>query len=401
MTKETVYQLRAVEALRAGVPSRDVVRFFPPHQNDVENRWHTALESARNSVAQGILLEGDFGTGKSHWIERLRHLALEANFVCSTIVLNKETPLHDMSKLLRAAIESAVSPRRSGPALSEIAHTYNADKVPGYADLFQWADAKERDPRLLQSLMLFEKSRDTDVRERVIDEWMGYPMLAGEMKKALTDIGEKRVRVAKARRDSAERFEFLARFFQSAGYSGWALLLDETEMTSKYSLRQRGRSYAHLARFLGATEGIHGLACAATITKDYAGQVLYGRKNDASLLPRRLEDSPDEFLVAAAIAGMRTIEKNGIDLRPPSRDSVDDLFEKAREFYSVAYQWPAPALPSRLEFSSTTSLRQHLRSWINTWDLLRLYAHQSQTVTEIIAISYEEDIALQDEENDS
>ena len=50
-------------------------------------------------------------------------------------------------------------------------------------------------------------------------------------------------------------------------------------MISKYSLRQRGRSYAHLAQLLGASKpGIAGLVCAATITKDYAGQVLYGRK---------------------------------------------------------------------------------------------------------------------------
>src|SRR5690349_3203499 len=97
MDKATVDKLRAVEALRAGVPNRDVVRELPPVQPDIEERFDLLLQatSARGEQKPlpGLLLEGDFGTGKSHWLEYFQHVALENHFICSTVVLSKETPL--------------------------------------------------------------------------------------------------------------------------------------------------------------------------------------------------------------------------------------------------------------------------------------------------------------------
>jgi hypothetical protein len=329
----------------------------------------------------------------------MERLALNANFVCSTVVLNKEIPLHDANKLLRAAVENAVLPRRSGPALNEIAHSYRTDTAPGYTALFEWLHDAQRDPRLAILLQLFERTREEEVHERIVEEWTGYPMGVGEIRLALREAGITGFTVPKARRDNAlEKLEFLARFFRSAGYAGWAVLLDETEMISKYSQRQRGRSYAHLAQLLGAGKGgLPGLACAATITKDYAGQVLYGRKNDMATVPAKMESSKDEALAAAAVAGMRFIERGGTDLRPLAKETVDQLFEQARELYSAAYEWPAPPLPNRREYSASTSMRQHLRWWINAWDLLRLYGHHGEPIVESVAVSYEEDTDLQTE----
>ncbi|BCM94403.1 hypothetical protein IAD21_06310 [Abditibacteriota bacterium] len=400
MNNEKVHQLRAVESLRSGVPSRDVVRFFPPEQRDVATKWENVLEvTTRGEHATGLLLEGDFGTGKSHWLEHMKHLAGEANFVSSTVVLNKETPLHELAKLLRAAVESATLPGRSGPALSEIAFNYRADTAPGYTQLFEWVHGANRDPRLALTLLLFERTRDEEVRERVIAEWMGDAMTGAEFRVGLRESGMTGLSFPKPRKDNfLEKFEFLARFFQSAGYGGWVLLLDEAEMISKYSQRQRGRSYAHLAQLLGDSKsGVKGLACAATITKDYAGQVLYGRKNDMATIPVKMENTRDEGLAAAAIGGMRFIERGGSDLRPMGKDGIERLFEQARGLYSQVYDWEAPPLPNRREYSSSTSMRQHLRWWINAWDLLRLYGHQGETIVEAVAVSYEEDTDMQTE----
>ncbi len=403
MNNEKVHQLRAVESLRSGVPSRDVVRFFPPEQRDVATKWENALEAvARGERAPGLLLEGDFGTGKSHWLEHMKHLGREANFVSSTVVLNKETPLHDLAKLLRAAVESAVLPGRSAPALSEIAFTYRADTAPGYTQLFEWVHGANRDPRLALTLLLFERTRDAEVRERVIAEWMGDAMTGSEFRVGLRESGMAGLSFPRERKDNfLEKFEFLARFFQSAGYGGWVLLLDEAEMISKYSQRQRGRSYAHLAQLLGDSKnGVTGLVGAATITKDYAGQVLYGRKNDMTTIPVKMENTRDEGLAGAAVAGMRLIERGGTDLRPLGKEAIERLFEQARELYSQVYDWAAPPLPNRREYSSSTSMRQHLRWWINAWDLMRLYGHEGETIVETVSVSYDEDSDLQMESPD-
>jgi hypothetical protein len=404
MTTEKVHQLRAIEALRAGVPNRDVVRWLPPHQSEVEERFEALLEATAADSTQapstpGLLLEGDFGAGKSHWLERLEHRALESNFVCSSVVLNKETPLHDLNKIYRAAVEAARVPGKKGPALTEIAHTYRAATAPGYRPFFEWIHHHETlDSRYAATLHVFERSTDEELQEKVIAEWTGYPMYASDLKAALKELGETSYKVARPERGRLlQRFEFLARFFRSAGYGGWVVLLDETEMISKYSLRQRGQSYAHLAQLLGLDKNarVPGLATVFTITKDYAGQVLHGRKNDLVSVPAKMQGGKDDACVAPAQIGMKAIQRQGIDLRPPTREQVDAIYEKTRELYGGAYDWPAPDLENRREYSTSTGLRQYLRSWINTWDLRRLYDYQADTVVEPMNISYEEDTDLQ------
>jgi hypothetical protein len=405
--KERVDQLRAVEALRAGVPNRDVVRQLPPLQDEIEERFQGLLEATdagwmEAKQAPGVLLEGDFGTGKSHWLEYFRHMALEGNFVCSTIVINKETPLYDLAKVYRACAVSAVAPDKNGPVLAEIAASYQAEKAPGYRDLFEWVHQnKEIDPRFAATLFLFERSADPDLRQRIVDEWMGDPMRVPDLKAALRAVGEPATYTISrpVKGQVLQRFEFLSRLFASAGYAGWVVLLDEAEMISKYSLRQRGKAYAHLAQMLGLARGarLPGLATVATITKDYAGEVLYGRKNDIVNIPARLQSTRDAEFIPPAEIGMKAIKSKALELRPPTRDQVHATYRKVRSLYSDAYGWEAPEIGNTREYSSSTGMRQYVRSWINIWDLRRLYNYQADLVAERATFSYEEDADMQTE----
>ena len=88
---------RAIEALRAGVPNRDAVQALGSSQPLVEEKFQQTLAAVREGFAEGvspegIMFSGDFGSGKSHLLEYLRHVALENNFVCSKVVVSKETP---------------------------------------------------------------------------------------------------------------------------------------------------------------------------------------------------------------------------------------------------------------------------------------------------------------------
>src|SRR5262249_28807949 len=156
--------LRAMEALRAGVPNRDVVRQLPPHQEEIEDRFQTLLDTTEGGWpegvhAPGLLLEGDFGTGKSHWLEDFQHMALVGQFVCSTVVINKETPLHDLAKVYRAAAGSAVASGTVGPLLAEIPFIYQTDKAPHYQELLEWvAQNASVAPRLAATLFLFQRT---------------------------------------------------------------------------------------------------------------------------------------------------------------------------------------------------------------------------------------------------
>jgi hypothetical protein len=403
---------RALEALRAGVPNRDVARLLPPTQIRAIEAFETLLRqttpvadaerktAATARQANGILVGGGFGAGKSHLLEYFEHMALEENFICSRVVLSKETPLCDLLKLFRACVAAAVAPDRKGPALSEIAATFQPERVPGYRDFYQWAHRdKELDPRLPATLFLFENEgvADEELREKLLAEWMGFPMKVSELKAGLKTHGElgSYVLGRPFKDQTHRRFEFLTRFFRAAGYAGWVILLDETELVSKYSLRQRGKSYAYLARLLGQVKGagVPGLASVFTITDDYAGEVLR-RINDIVKVPARMAQSGDP-MIEDAEKGMNLIEMRTIPLLAPSREQIGHTYERVRDLYRVAYDWDPPAIESILEYAGSTRMRQYIRAWITTWDLRRLYAYEAQTEVAEVAVSYEEDPDLQ------
>ena len=114
-TESQVANWRAVEALRAGVPNRDAVQALGSSQPLVETRFREMLTNLSEGFSQngqqqarteGMLIAGDFGSGKSHVLEYLQHVALENNYVCSKVVISKETPLYDPVKVYNAAIQS-------------------------------------------------------------------------------------------------------------------------------------------------------------------------------------------------------------------------------------------------------------------------------------------------------
>ena len=132
---------RALEALRNGVPNGDAVAVLGCNQPAVEREFNSMLArvSGEPDIADsglGMLVAGEFGTGKSHLLSYLETQALQQNFVCSRVVISKETPLFDMEKVFKAAVANGRVPGITGHMVEEIAQTleYNSQS---YARFFR------------------------------------------------------------------------------------------------------------------------------------------------------------------------------------------------------------------------------------------------------------------------
>ena len=139
-TAASVDNRRALEALRNGVPNGDAVHVLGCNQPEVERRFLAQLDNTASVLSQtrGLLVEGDFGTGKSHLFQYLEDLARKRNYVCSRIVVSKETPLYDPEKVYRAAVEAAVVPERYGQAIQEVALRLDPRRK-SYEEFYMWA----------------------------------------------------------------------------------------------------------------------------------------------------------------------------------------------------------------------------------------------------------------------
>jgi hypothetical protein len=416
MTSElaSIGDQRAIEALRNGVPNRDAVRALGCSQPEAEARFAAQLAdvsaaTAGDSQVPGLLVAGGFGTGKSHLLEFLEHLGLSENFVVSRVVISKETPLFDAAKVFRAAVESASVPGQTGMAIPEIALRLRQDSN-SYVDLYKWANHPESDVAAIfpATLMLHERlNNDPELVELIRNFWAGDPLPIAKVRDGLRQIGEAAafsLKAVKAKELTEQRFRFVARLIQGAGYRGWVLLIDEVELVGRYSLVQRGRSYAELARWMGKIEGqqIPGLTAVAAITDDFALAVLKQKGDGDYVGPKLRDKGTDEYLALAprAEAGMRIIEREAMMLQPPTEAMLLETYEQLKAIHGRAYSWDPPSIAAA-DLATRRAMRSHVRRWMNEWDLKRLYPGASvSTEEQELRPTYEEDVVLEEPSTD-
>lgn len=410
MSADKLRARRAVEALRSGVPSRDAVAALGSGQSEVEDQF-TALVDGADRVRtgpRGLLLGGGFGAGKSHVLEHLTHLALDRGFAVSRVVVSKETPLHDPVKVLRAAVESAVSPAGAVGAVAEAAAGLDPGS-PAFAELLRWCSATGApvDEWFPVTLTLFPRVQagQDNFADAIVRYWSGDKLAVAETRRHAkwAGLGKPALAAVPARELARQRFRFLARLFVAAGYEGWVLLFDEVELIGRYSLQQRGRSYAELARWLlpDDEDPACPLVTVLAMTDDFDAAVLTA-KNDREIVPAKLRTKQHtewDDVATRAETAMGLIERDMLLLTDPDAAELEHAYQRLKALHSQAFGWDAPDV-SGLERLGTTRMRQYVRAWINEWDLVRLDpSFRPHTEVTPVTFSYTEQPDLDDHED--
>ena len=336
--------------------------------------------------------------------------ALFQGFVCSKVAISKETPLYDLGKVLKSAVDNGRMPNRAGRLIEELGQALKPHS-PEYADFFKWANDTESNglsQMFPASLLVHERSRDLELNSEIEYFWAGDRIKVSRVKDGLRQIGQFQsysFRAPKAAELPPQRLRFVIEVIKAAGYKGWVVLLDEIELVGSYSLLQRGRSYAELARWLGEAvdEPYSGLATVGTVTDDFASAIISpdGNKKDRDYVAPKLE-ARYANIVARAETGMRLLEREVIPLKQPTDTEVRETAEKLRQIYSTAYDWDPPALQAEARGAGYQNrMRYKVRASINEWDLLRLYPDYSpETEGDEFRHTYEENVDLERESKD-
>jgi hypothetical protein len=318
-------------------------------------------------------------------------------------VISKETPLHDPVKVFRAAADSAVRAGQARPAIVEAAASVGLDSL-AYAELLRWASSSGAalNERFPATCALFAHVRDRDAvfADAIQRFWSGDPIAVPELRRRLREIGEQRPALPPiaAAELGRQRLRFASRLLTAAGSAGWVILFDEVELIGRYSLMQRAKSYAELARWM---RGEHGGACPIAavfaMTDDFEAAVITGR-NDRELIPAKLraKDTPEATaLAAAAQTGMRIIDRETHLLTSPDEIELKHAYDRVRELHGAAFDWRPPEVGG-LERLGATRMRQYVRAWINEWDMVRLDpGYRPETEIVDLPSDYREDPQLE------
>ena len=409
---------QALEALRSGVPNQEAVKILGCQQPQAEDRFTTLLRQCADqqnppSSSLGMLVSGGFGSGKSHLLSYLEHQALSQGFVCSRVAVSKETPLYDLAKVFKSAIDHGRMPGRSGQLMEELGLGLH-ENSEAYARFLRWADSERNGLHRIfpATLVVHEKASDPELISDIRAFWSGGRIAVSRVKNGLRVIGQLQnyvFKAPKARELSPQRLRFATKLIKGAGYQGWVVLLDEVELVGFYSRLQRARSYAELARWLGKISGeaYPGLIVVGTVTDDFASRIISpddpAGKKDRDYVGHWLRSRGEAAVAARAETGMRVLEGEPIQLEPPTPERVTTTVEKLRRIYSIAYAWEAPWVESTAGGAGYRSrMRYKVRAAINEWDLMRLYPN-SRPETEGIDYQpgYHEDPELTREEENT
>ena len=377
---------QALEALRSGVPNQEAVKILGCQQPQAEARFTDLLRRCADpqspvSGSLGMLVSGGFGSGKSHLLSYLEHQALSQGFVCSRVAVSKETPLYDLAKVFQSAIDHGRMPGRSGQLMEELGLGLH-EHSEAYARFSEWADSEGNGLHRMfpATLSIHEKASDPELISDIRAFWSGGRIAVSRVKNGLRAIGQLQnygFKAPKARELSPQRLRFVTELIKGAGYQGWVVLLDEVELVGFYSRLQRARSYAELARWLGKISGeaYPGLVVVGTVTDDFAAAILgVGGKQDRDYVGHWLRSRGEDIVAARAETGMRLLERETIQLEPPTAEKVATTIETLRHIHSIAYAWEAPRVESLPGGAGHRGrMRYKVRAAINEWDLMRLY----------------------------
>ena len=385
---------RALEALRNGVPNRDAVKLLGCNQPEAERRFGELLAKAADTDAPpddavGMLVSGEFGAGKSHLLTHLEQQALARGFVCSRVAISKETPLYDLGKVFKSAVENGRLPERRGRLIEELGQSLDFNST-AYARFYEWvnraADAGVFSAMFPASLMVYQRlNSDLDLHWDIERFWAGERIKISRVKDGLRQLGQYRTYsfgAPKAVELPSQWLRFATQLIKGAGGKGWVVLLDEIELIGSYSLLQRGRAYAELARWMGRAVGEKnpGLVVVGTVTVDFFSKIIdpnerTGKKDHDYVGPKLTSSRYREFAPRAE-TGMRLLKEACQEalLGEPAESDVRDTLEKLRKVYTSAYRWDAPPPSSEIGGGSHRNrMRYRVRAAINEWDLRRFY----------------------------
>ena len=392
----------AIEALRAGVPNRAAIRLLEPDEGALRQNFLERLRLCDPALRddeqpEGIVIAGAFGAGKSHQLGYFSILAQQENFIVSLIPVSKEIPLFDPARLFSAAIRAAVVPDVNDDVMTAVMARLhpNSDR---FEALEYWTTAEVQAGRLSSLFaallhLMPRRTTDPDDHVRMARFFAGGKLSLTIAKSWLREAGAVRLFDLKPVRETdlaLQRLRFAPRLFRAAGYSGWCLLLDETELIARYSPLQRGRAYGELTRWLGSDkeERIPGVVTVAAITDDFPDQ-MFRQRHDDERIPPLFEMRGSLRQAATARSGIAWLECRRSHLSAADEAGLRHSLEKIGAIYRDAYDWTPPKIEIG-ERLAGKSVRQYVKSWITIWDIMRLYGETPVVSTETLAIDYTE-----------
>ncbi len=382
-----VDQFRAqqtLEALRIGiVPVQDAEMLtigLEAERVSVER----SLDRSRERSGDVLAVIGDYGFGKSHFIELAARRGLRENFIAAGASLDLvEVPPGKAHKIYEALVTSLRYPDSERRGLSPLLN--KALENPGVIERFVESCPREPKNCPLASALLALRECPSQLAFDQIVQWLsGQIKPQAEMKTCL-----KKPPPLYITRETARQYSYLltgiGKLATLLGYSGLLVLIDESEHYSLLGTAQRERADSFFKAMILSALGLNsGRIDPLTIPENSRSEYPLSYSSEPHLLFLfALTESADRMPVGTWLAPSHIVR---LDDRFIEKD-IRNFFETLRRYHALAYNYSPAELAQSYEeiVTSTTSLlyralsqhrinlRQLIRTAVTVCDLLYLY----------------------------
>lgn len=381
-----------IEALRSGIPSRAVGQYFsearPRVMKEISDRLDKVCEQGK---ANGMIISGKYGEGKTHLLNTVFNLAHSNNMVVSYLSLSKETPMDKLYLVYQKLIQNTYLPKRQQPGFMHELGKISANSPVANEMLLYAAKQLETD-KLYYLFRSYLNTEDSDEKFLLQADLEGDFIANAPLKKIYRRIFGQPVKYNTnftKTKHCSDYFAFMSHLFIQMGYHGWVILIDETELMGRLGKKARLNAYRNMAHFLLPAERLEAVFSIFALSASYVEDVVEAKheyENLAEIYPEEQEPARTvlDLLVKAP------------QLLPLTKDEIQEILCKIQDFHGRAYEW-TPNLSVDSLAAATQSggylLRTKIRAAIEFLDQLYQYGKAGKTtINELGEETFAEDV---------
>jgi len=378
-----------VEALRSGVPSREMAReVVLGRDGSIANvrRLLEAVEQDHPSRRPAYLYRANYGEGKTHLLYSLWGMAEERNWVVSFLTLSRETTLDRLYHIYPKLVAKTHVPGSRHPGCDRIVR----QALGAPLDLAQARAVSELSPRVET---VWENLTNANLKAE------DYALLVGDIGGDFLKISDlkyvhrqtcgKPLKIGRSslKEEVPHYFQLMDWLIRRAGFQGWLILFDEVELIGTLGKGARSRAYANMGRFLSGF--LPHTVTVWAIAANFESDVLI-RRNDREQCPAWLAGRPRDAAGVPWCTAAIDAVMGAAPLDPLSPAKMQALVAQILDLHQRAYQWQSPF--------DAASLYERVRRMIPTLDArLRTWVRLTITVLDIW-FQYGEDPVVKFEE---
>ena len=355
-----------IEALRSGVPSREVGDYFSEARPGMRAKIASRLQAAREeNKSGGMIFKGKYGEGKTHMLHTAFTMAAENNMVVSMVALGKETPMEKPWELYRKLIANTWLPGARQPGFREKVEELTAGSSLT-SELLAYTAAL---------LAAMTRTQDEDERAAFMadleGDYAGQPLIKRSYRRISGSPARFSENFSKTKH-WRDYYCFMSHFFHQLGYDGWVILLDEAELIGRMGKKTRMKSYLRIQDFLKPDPRLENTVTLLAFSESYQADVIEKRKEFQGVKDILGEGTEEARAAEAVLNAFLTAP----ELSPLSREEVLQVLRDIEQFHALAYDWQ-PNVPEEEIYRATEKggylLRTKLRGAIELLDQLYQY----------------------------